>query len=79
MTPLFGRFGHERVPARELLELLAGAPDSWRISLAFGADYTVGELRELAERGQAVDVPRDVPDLWRVEVESDGRRLWDPE
>jgi hypothetical protein len=64
------RGGCERVPAHEVVCLLAGKPDDAVVSLGpFGLlRITVGELRELSIKGQGVDIPRLLSDphgIWK--------------
>lgn len=62
----------ERIPAHELLDFVEGQPDEAVIRLGPQGllDVTVGELRELAKKGQGVDVPRLLSDprgIWEIE------------
>ena len=51
--------GYERVPAREWLDDIAHLPDYAVLRGADGVlEWTAGEIRALAAKGQAIDVPR---------------------
>lgn len=59
--------GYERVPAREWLEHVADLDAAAIVVSADGLQrWTVGELRELAAKGQAIDVPRVLPTKGRI-------------
>jgi hypothetical protein len=62
--------GYQRVPAREWMTDLYGKPDSYIVRSADGLhQWTAGELRELARKGQAIDVPNVQTirgDIWEI-------------
>lgn len=74
---------YERVPVRELLHIFADKPDDFVVTTAdLSGRWTVGELRELATKGQAIDLPHVLPSaslpteaIWRT-GSSTSRKLW---
>lgn len=61
---------YDRIPARELLDLFSEKPDTAIIRTDDGLQgWTAGELRALAAKGQAVDLPRSISTvgtIWEI-------------